>query len=477
MRVIAGIARGQPLAAPRDRGTRPITDRVKETLFAILGERVPEARILDLYAGSGAIGIEALSRGAASATFVEQSRAALVALNANLERTRLAALADVRPIDVGRFLAAAGPESWDLVFLDPPYELRDIVAPLRAVAPHVATDANGRDQAFLADRPARCGRAANGSPAQVRRDDAQLLGGTRPMTRVAVFPGSFDPMTNAHLDVARRASGLFDRLIIGVLNNPKKAPLFSIDERVDLIARSVADLGSHVSVDAFDGLTVELRAAPRRRLHRPRASRRERLRGRAADGADQSEAGAGDRHHLPDDRARVRLRELLADQGGGALRRRHQPHGSGAGRGRARRATRDASHAYNRGQGGCATDIIFLVERLETMVAAGQEAAAHEQRRARPGDRTRADRPAPRVRARRGPPGAPHHRGGGAHRRARARRGRRHHRPCAGAGRSDARGARAGACRAAARGRAARAVPSPRRARCVAAPTSTPPAS
>ena len=76
------------------------------------------------------------------------------------------------------------------------------------------------------------------------------------MTRVAVFPGSFDPMTNAHLDVARRASGLFDRLIIGVLNNPKKAPLFSIDERVDLIGRSVADLGAHVSVDAFDGLTV-----------------------------------------------------------------------------------------------------------------------------------------------------------------------------------------------------------------------------
>jgi pantetheine-phosphate adenylyltransferase len=77
------------------------------------------------------------------------------------------------------------------------------------------------------------------------------------MTRVAVFPGSFDPMTNAHLDVARRASGLFDRLIIGVLNNPKKAPLFSIDERVALIERSVADLGAHVTVDAFVGLTVD----------------------------------------------------------------------------------------------------------------------------------------------------------------------------------------------------------------------------
>jgi pantetheine-phosphate adenylyltransferase len=77
------------------------------------------------------------------------------------------------------------------------------------------------------------------------------------MTRVAVFPGSFDPMTNAHLDVARRASGLFDRLVIGVLNNPKKAPLFAIEARVALIERCVADLGTHVSVDAFDGLTVD----------------------------------------------------------------------------------------------------------------------------------------------------------------------------------------------------------------------------
>ncbi|MGI8829997.1 MAG: pantetheine-phosphate adenylyltransferase [Candidatus Limnocylindria bacterium] len=77
------------------------------------------------------------------------------------------------------------------------------------------------------------------------------------MTRVAVFPGSFDPMTNAHLDVARRASTLFDRLIVGVLNNPRKAPMFSVDERVALIERSVTDLGSHVSVASFDGLTVD----------------------------------------------------------------------------------------------------------------------------------------------------------------------------------------------------------------------------
>ena len=81
------------------------------------------------------------------------------------------------------------------------------------------------------------------------------------MTRTAVFPGSFDPMTNAHLDVARRASGLFDRLIIGVLNNPKKEPLFAIEERVALIERCVAELGSHVSVASFDGLTVDFARA------------------------------------------------------------------------------------------------------------------------------------------------------------------------------------------------------------------------
>jgi pantetheine-phosphate adenylyltransferase len=76
------------------------------------------------------------------------------------------------------------------------------------------------------------------------------------MSRVAVFPGSFDPMTNAHLDVARRAAALFDRLVVGVLNNPKKAPLFSVEERVAQIRDSVAEFGSNAEVAAFDGLTV-----------------------------------------------------------------------------------------------------------------------------------------------------------------------------------------------------------------------------
>jgi pantetheine-phosphate adenylyltransferase len=77
------------------------------------------------------------------------------------------------------------------------------------------------------------------------------------MSRVAVFPGSFDPMTMAHLDVARRAAALFDRLVIGVLNNPKKAPLFAVEQRVAMIQTAVAEFAANVQVESFDGLTVE----------------------------------------------------------------------------------------------------------------------------------------------------------------------------------------------------------------------------
>jgi 16S rRNA (guanine(966)-N(2))-methyltransferase RsmD len=138
MRVIAGTARGVPLSSPRDRGTRPITDRVKETLFGILGDRVVDARVLDLYAGSGAIGIEALSRGADHVTFVEAGHAAIATVRANLERTRLAAAASVHQQDVLRFLGGVDDAAWDLVVLDPPYEERAILAPLVRIVPLLA---------------------------------------------------------------------------------------------------------------------------------------------------------------------------------------------------------------------------------------------------------------------------------------------------------------------------------------------------
>ena len=119
MRVIAGTAKGMPLRSPSSPGTRPISDRGKEALFGILAPRLRGARFLDLFAGTGGVGIEALSRGAAAATFVERDDAALGDLRWNLARTRLEEGATVVRTDVFEFLRRT-PTSFDVVFVAPP---------------------------------------------------------------------------------------------------------------------------------------------------------------------------------------------------------------------------------------------------------------------------------------------------------------------------------------------------------------------
>lgn len=119
MRVVAGEFKGRRLHAPRGRRTRPTADRVREALFSILGD-VAGLRVLDLFAGSGALGIEALSRGAASATFVDDDARAVEAIRRNLEA--VGTRADVQRRDVLRYLPGAAGERYDLVFADPPYD-------------------------------------------------------------------------------------------------------------------------------------------------------------------------------------------------------------------------------------------------------------------------------------------------------------------------------------------------------------------
>ena len=144
MRVIAGTYGGRRLQAPPGTDTRPTADRVREALFSILGDRVPDARVLDLFAGSGALGIEALSRGAAEATFVDKAAPAIRAIGANLEA--LGADATVVRAEARRFLGGASRSgrSYDLVFLDPPYRLdaalaRALPAAIKAVLAPGAT--------------------------------------------------------------------------------------------------------------------------------------------------------------------------------------------------------------------------------------------------------------------------------------------------------------------------------------------------
>jgi 16S rRNA (guanine966-N2)-methyltransferase len=127
-RVIAGSARGVRLRAPGP-GTRPLADRVKQTMFAILEPEIQGADVLDLFAGSGAAGIEALSRGAATAIFVEKDQQAAAVIDANLRATGLAGpVAAVVRWDVVRWLAEPNVDTaFDLVLVDPPYAETDLL--------------------------------------------------------------------------------------------------------------------------------------------------------------------------------------------------------------------------------------------------------------------------------------------------------------------------------------------------------------
>jgi len=135
VRIIAGSFGGRPLVAPRGRATRPTADRVREALFSILGD-VEELDVLDLFAGSGAFGLEALSRGAATATFVEKARPALAALRANVEALAVADRVFVLGDDVEGALPRLTREGrrFGLVFLDPPYAAGRGAATLAALA-------------------------------------------------------------------------------------------------------------------------------------------------------------------------------------------------------------------------------------------------------------------------------------------------------------------------------------------------------
>jgi len=137
LRVVAGSVGGRRLVAPKS-GTRPTADRVKEALFAALGaDHVTGASVLDLYAGSGALGIEALSRGAATAVFVDRDRHAEQAIRENLSTTGFDTSATVSRAPVRTFLGRTRRDQpFDLVFLDPPYELdaREFALTLRALA-------------------------------------------------------------------------------------------------------------------------------------------------------------------------------------------------------------------------------------------------------------------------------------------------------------------------------------------------------
>lgn len=124
MRISGGSAKGVKLRVPP--GARPASERVRQAVFSSLGSDVDGARVLDLYCGSGAYGLEALSRGASTATFVDNDALAIDACRANVRAAGMTDVAQIRRATVDRYLKGAGRDGpFDLVFVDPPYESRE----------------------------------------------------------------------------------------------------------------------------------------------------------------------------------------------------------------------------------------------------------------------------------------------------------------------------------------------------------------
>jgi pantetheine-phosphate adenylyltransferase len=290
MRITAGRHRGRPLRSPKGQGTRPTSDLLRQAIFNVIGPRLEGSRVLDLYAGTGAVGLEALSRGAAHATFVERDHGAVRSLRANVQALGVGASARILVLEVGaalRRLAGQG-ERFDCVFLDPPYRREEAARCLEWLAPGdvfgdnalLVVQAFHREvlpaergvlrrtwrrrygessvtlyQAAVADGRS-CGPGRSGEDRTADREPANHPVEGVCMASMAVYPGTFDPFTYGHIDLVRRCLRLFPRLVVAVANNPHKTPLFTLEERVAIVTEATADMPG-VEVDTFSDLTVD----------------------------------------------------------------------------------------------------------------------------------------------------------------------------------------------------------------------------
>lgn len=230
MRIVAGRYRGRRLTPPSDDSVRPTTDRIKETVFNILQWDVEGARVLDLFAGSGALGIECLSRGAAEVVFADKSPASVALIRHNLkgiEGSYRVLTADFTGV------LRSGEDKFDLIFIDPPY---------KSGLGELAVDA-----VFDLGRVAEGGTVvyehSSELPFKCAREDVKVR--TKVMGSVTVefirkkttglVTGTFDPVTKGHMEVIEEALRLFDEVVVAVLVNPEKQCMFTPEERLALL--------------------------------------------------------------------------------------------------------------------------------------------------------------------------------------------------------------------------------------------------
>ncbi len=233
MRVVAGRYRGKNIQAPKGTAVRPTTTRLKETLFNILQGYVAEARVLDLFAGSGALGIECISRGASYVAFVDKSKDSASVLRDNLKGID----ADYDIFNVDFMTALCGAEArgakFDLIFIDPPYAsglgeiaIDEIIRRRLLNDQGIIVFEHGDDKTYS---------VGDQSFKQRTKKMGTVVAEFISRKSVAVMSGSFDPFTSGHEAVLDEALRRFDEVVVACLVNPDKTYTFTQEQRLELV--------------------------------------------------------------------------------------------------------------------------------------------------------------------------------------------------------------------------------------------------
>lgn len=268
MRVVSGICKGRPLKAVPGTSTRPTTDKVKEAIFNMIGPYFDGGIALDLFAGSGALGLEALSRGLDRAIFIDRDMKAIQTIRDNIHECQFEEKAEVFRNDAARALKALMKRevAFDFIFLDPPYKKQQLANIMEKIEKHGLLKGEGMivcEHSQEVELPYSIGRLTKQKHERygITAVSIYYSVGTREkgesvLARRAVVPGTFDPVTNGHLDIIKRGAKVFEEVYVTVLNNSSKHPLFTVRERMDLIREVTKDI-PNVTVDQFNGLLVD----------------------------------------------------------------------------------------------------------------------------------------------------------------------------------------------------------------------------
>jgi pantetheine-phosphate adenylyltransferase len=231
---------------------------VREAIFNSLGQFFDGGEVLDLYAGTGALGIEALSRGLERATFIEKNGHAARTIRENLTRVGFAKKGEVLRGDVAEAIEQFMAEGrrYDLIFVDPPYRIppRETGGVLGCLAALLAAD--GRVVVESSDPLTVAIDNLKGASRRYGGTVVTFLERYEQTMKIAICPGSFDPITTGHLDIIRRAAKIYDHVVVAVGANLRKKPRLSAKERAQLIEKVTAGF-ENVSVEVMEGLLVD----------------------------------------------------------------------------------------------------------------------------------------------------------------------------------------------------------------------------